>query len=154
MSKITDYFPPLPLLEAFPVPGCVAAGVPTVQKESMVKRQKSLSSRDLIVEKYKSDLKNVWIDHPTTISTWFGPITMHCKVIDDTNLPVGFTKTAEGKYQYNFTDPELTDKKRYRPIAYRMSFLLDPNFYNSDYTRPLKPINQGMAVQVVPIATI
>ncbi|KAH7827573.1 uncharacterized protein MONOS_17262 [Monocercomonoides exilis] len=92
-------------------------------------------------------------------------------IIQPLSQPVGFTKTAEGKYQYNFTDPELTDKKRYRPIAYRMSFLLDPNFtiritqypiyaiipyviIGNTILRPLKPINQGMAVQVVPIATI
>lgn len=99
------------------------------------KRQKSAKTKLLIVSKYKIDVQSNWIDCTAVISTWYNPnLLLECKGINPKNLPIGFTCTKDRKYQYNFTDPEATDKKRYRPAAYRMPFFLREEFSNPNIT--------------------
>jgi len=127
--------------EAFPVPGYVAANHPQnnlrdIGQTSAVNkvkagRQTSQATREQTIAKYKADLSDVWIDETTTKQHWFGTLTLDCKVLDPNQLPTGVQLTKEGKYQYNFTDPELDpeDKgKRYRPNAYRMPYLMHEQF--------------------------
>ncbi len=130
--------------EAFPVPGYVAADHPqqlTKRKPlgeiicNVKRRQKSATTRALIVAKYKQDVRTNWIDKPSFVNTWFNAsLQLDCKEINPNNLPSGFTRTKESKYQYNFTDPETTEKKRFRPVAYRMPFLQEKGFYDPNMT--------------------
>jgi predicted FMN-binding regulatory protein PaiB len=136
--------------EASPVPGHVAADHPqliTTKRRQplgeicsneviLKKRQKSATNRSSIVSKYKSDVQRSWIDRTTTVSTWYNPdLQLKCKEIDPKNLPTGFTRTKDSKYQYNFTDPESeAKKKRYRPVAYRIPFLLQEGFNDAELT--------------------
>lgn len=134
------------LLKAFPVPGCVAADHPQLSnqftteddsaKQSKTRRrQKRCNTREETVMKYKNDLEEVWVPSHRTITTWFNPsLTLECKHLDDQDLPVGFVKTREGRYQYNFTDPESESGRRFRPCAYRIPFLLEEGFYDDAMT--------------------
>lgn len=132
--------------EAFPVPGYVAAGYPQLMttstpnleidsKVSVKKRQKSLNTRLEIIANYKNELEKKWINCTITKLTWFNPeLKLCCKKINPSNLPIGFTKTRENKYQYNFTDPNSLSKKRFRPLAYRIPFLQEKGFYDNTMT--------------------
>lgn len=85
--------------------------------------------------KYKTDVAAKWFDHTITKLTWFNPCyKLDCKEINHNNLPCGFTQTKDNKYQYNFTDPESTDKKRFRPVAYRIPFLQEDGVYDRNMT--------------------
>lgn len=134
--------------EAFPVPGYVAANPPqknlkrrlgTLEDVTNVqtkKRQRSCKTRDEIIQKYKQDLTTVWLDKPSVVKPWFKELglTLNCKAIDEHSLPSGFTRVSEDRYQYNFTDPDNKSTKRYRPVAYRMSFLNHNGFYDNTLT--------------------
>lgn len=134
--------------KASPVPGYVAADHPQqdtkralqlVTNKPPKKRQKSGSTRVAIVDKYKSDLKSSWIADTTTITPWFAldGYQLECKRVNANNLPAGFVKVGtedRERYQYNFTDPIATTKTRFRPTAYRMSFLEHSSFYEKSTT--------------------
>jgi hypothetical protein len=145
--------------EAFLVPGYVAADHPqqslkrkqldddddddddNVTHRSVKKiRQRSASTRDGIIAKYEQALRASWIHEPTVLQPWwFQPgveMKLSCKRIDPGNLPIGFTRSGQDKYQYNFTDPEASSShgKRFRPTAYRIPFLLHSEFYNQMLT--------------------
>ena len=101
------------------------------------KRQTRCNSLSQVIAKYQLDVSSVWVDQPVVCNPWFKPqgLTLHCKYIDAGNLPMGFVSTGIGKYQYNFTNPEApTGTKRYRPVAYRIPFLKNPDFRASDMT--------------------
>lgn len=149
-----DDFMILPL-KASTVPGYVAADHPqqTINSESSSnkrkilvkfpeeyskKRQVSKETRQLIIQKYKTDLSSVWLPDTRTFQYREEIYTLECKVLNPITkkLPIGFTlcsKTRE-RYQYNFTDPLREKRGRYRPNAYRMPFLDDVNFYDQSYT--------------------
>jgi hypothetical protein len=128
--------------EASPVPGYVAADHPQQTKRKPlglinhnVKRQKSAPTREQIVSKYQTDVAATWIDKTSTVSTWFNPtLNLECKQINPENLPTGFTRSNEDRFQYNFTDPESPKKSRYRPVAYRIPFLQHEGFYDQNMT--------------------
>lgn len=112
-------------VEAFLVPGYVAADrpQPLLQHSKPVenitntkKRQKSLPTRDSIINKYKNDLVSCWIDKSVQVNSWFKPkgFTLECKSLDNQHLPPGFTNVGHDRYQYNFTDPEAKQDKRHR----------------------------------------
>lgn len=121
-------------VEAFPVPGYVAANHPqqvlkrnpsssTVTKKQ---RQTACKTRKAVIAKYKQDVSLVWKDATSLCKPWFRPsgLNLDCKSIDPDNLPVGFTHVGDDRYQYNFTDPSATTKaRRYRPAAYRVPFI-------------------------------
>lgn len=145
--KTSDSSPPKSKVrvEAFLVPGYVAADHPQLLKGlelrqvnvlKVKKRQKSASTRDELISKYKRDLQRTWIEHHVCSPTWFNKegVTLECKAIDIENLPSGFTQTGENKFQYNFTDPDCNSTKRFRPVAYRIPFLTDPGFYDTTMT--------------------
>lgn len=133
-------------LKAFPVPGCVAADYPQhfnaytpdedqTKRNRTRKRQKQCSTRVEVINKYKTDVEEVWSSSKREIQTWFNPnLIIDCKIIDDFNLPTGFVKTGPGKYQYNFTDPESESTRRFRPCAYRIPFLSEDGFYDTHMT--------------------
>ena len=148
-SQIDTFF------KAFPVPGYVAADHPQNNSRhslsklntntqnirlSKKQRQKTPSNRTLIIEKYKRDVKSVWINDEQFAQPWFNPkgFTLNCKRINDGNLPIGFTKVTTNKaiprYQYNFTDPLKASSNRNRPTAYRIPFLLKDFFYDQKFT--------------------
>ena len=148
-SQINTFF------KAFPVPGYVAADHPqnslrvpfggispnTFNTPSFKKqRQETPATRKLIIEKYKRDVKSVWVNADQIVIPWFQQETLliDCKRIDDDYLPVGFTKvtTKEDipRYQYNFTDPIKKSAKRNLPTAYRIPFLLHDSFYDQKFT--------------------
>ncbi len=92
--------------KAFLVPGYVAADHP--QQSSKRKpledatvsgakcRQRSASTRDGIITKYKQDLQAAWMHEQTTLQPWFQPVALelNCRRLDPENLPSGFTRTG------------------------------------------------------------
>lgn len=104
-------------------------------------RKKTYDTIPETIAQYKSDLSSVWVDKITEIHPWYQaePIILHCKVIDPQRCPVGFISAnteagkREGRYQYDVTKP-LKTAKRYRPNAYRTTFLDHPDFTNKKLT--------------------
>lgn len=99
------------------------------------KRMRPAGDAESAVQNFKSTLSSVWVPQTWTFQPWYSSTeqVVDCKKLPDdvTGVP-GFAKTGEGKYQYSFTHPET--KKRTRPVAYRMSFLLHPEFDNESWT--------------------
>lgn len=90
------------------------------------KRQRTVGlTRPEIVDKYKRDLEDKWVDKPCDVEVWYSadPLCLDCKAINPDDMPTGFVSVSEDRYQYHFTDPERARKGRYRPVAYRMPFL-------------------------------
>jgi Zinc-binding loop region of homing endonuclease len=134
-------------VEASPVPGYVAANRPQQNLKRLTleevdsnipakRRQKACNTHEQVINKYKQDLAEVWLSRPTVSTPWFKPdgLTLDCKALDPKRLPSGFTKVGEERYQYNFKDPNITDTKRYRPVAYRMPFLGQSGFLDKAMT--------------------
>lgn len=103
---------------------------------ALKRRQRSATTRDDIIKQYKQDLEATWVSASTTIIVWFQPegLVLNCKRVDADNLPCGFTRVGQDRFQYNFTDPEVQHSKRFRPIAYRMPFLANSGFYDKSMT--------------------
>lgn len=113
----------------------MSAPLAALPAASIKKRARpSALSPEALVDKYLTDIAAAWVDSPRNIgSTWYSgdPVTLDCKVFDNTSLPAGVTVAAVGRYQYNLGK---VDGKRYRPIAYRVPFLLDEHFYDDDFS--------------------
>lgn len=92
-------------------------------------RQSRQSSRLAVIEKYKTDVSSKWIDKTSVVNSWYQQsLVLDCKHIDPNNLPCGFTKVGPDRYQYNCTIPDRPIEKRYRPVAYKIPFLIHPDF--------------------------
>lgn len=133
-------------IQAFLVPGRVAANHPqltlkrqlpkSAHTQTTKKRQKSASTRDDIIAKYKQDVEASWQHELKLLNPWFQPegLYLECKRINSSKLPIGFTCVSEDRFQYNFTDPRSPKGIRFRPLAYRLPFLKKPDFYNKTFS--------------------
>lgn len=132
--------------KAFPVPGYVAADHPQNPPCSLLsvepnllpatKKQKTLTTQSSkTVSLYKTQLKAKWVEENQMIKPWFQPegLMLSCKKIVCDSLPEKFTKSttveAYPRYQYNLGTTFTSS--RYRPVAYRVPFLEDPNFFDT-----------------------
>jgi hypothetical protein len=95
-------------------------------------------NKQQIIEKYINELKHFVIYQTALIPVWWQKetLTLTCWSIDDSKKPPGFIKSGDNRYQYNFTDITVPKRNRYRyrPVSYRMQFLLHPRFKDTTAT--------------------
>jgi len=111
-------------------------------EETTVKKAKQshLATRAEIRDKYLQELEEYSQVVSQDVQVWWQekPLTIACWKLSDSCLPKGCFKSTSGmeepKYQINYTDPEASSKKRTKPRAYRMPFVLDPNFTDPSYS--------------------
>lgn len=95
------------------------------------KRLRTAGTREAIVQQYKDALAPVLVVRDTVFQPWYAEdVQVYACMATPEVLPPGFAKTADDKYQYSFT----FEAKRYRPVAYRVPFLMHPEFENPGFT--------------------
>jgi hypothetical protein len=102
--------------------------ISTIDTADNLDEHKKLS----IIKEYKKSIMGKWIDDPCFFYQWWDLIKpyigINCMVIDQSDPPKYFRFQSK-KWQY--------DLRRYnlgRPMAWRIPFLMDPNFNNNNYT--------------------
>lgn len=114
---------------------CVTADVTTPECEEHVATPAPTDAQlDTLITLYMKRLQSAWIDAPLHVGpVWYldRDLVLDCKVLPDTHLPAGFTRTT-AKVQYDCG--KLFGGKRYRPIAFRIPFAKSLAFRDDTFT--------------------